>query len=153
MFVLALAFACGGTSQDPPQQYNPSQLECLVDLEPYCCSNDATPVCIPTFASAEQCGAWPAGTTLSVYPTPCQGMTAVQVVDPSYSMFYVYDSTGALYAVGDNAATPDPRSGAIECGAGPNGFVIPSACADIWLGTAGSVPCSSGTPAKASICN
>jgi hypothetical protein len=150
----ALALACsGGQSQDLPPQFTASQLDCLVQLVPYCCESDTTPTCIPTFTAAKQCGAWPAGDELSVYATPCQGMTAVRVIGSSFSTFYVYDSTGALYAVGDNAASPDPRSGAIECGAGPKGFVIPTACANAWQGPPGSAACSAGTPAAASLCH
>ena len=72
---------------------------------------------------------------MAVFAAPCQGLTAVREIRPgtSYATFYVYDASGALFAIGDDAATPDPRSGAIECGAGPSGWVIPSACAELWL--------------------
>ena len=87
-----------------------------------------------------------------IYPTPCQGMTAVRVVT-TYSTFYVFDANAKLVLVGDDAASSDTRSGAIECGAGPSGYVIPTACADVWLGMAGSQGCTSGTATPASICN
>jgi hypothetical protein len=91
---------------------------------------------------------------VAVFPSACQGLTAVRETAPgvTYATFYVYDASGSLYAIGDNAASPDPRGGAIECGAGPSGWVIPAACASIWLGSSGSRPCSAGTAAALSVC-
>jgi hypothetical protein len=79
-------------------------------------------------------------------------MTAVRV-DGSYSMFYVYDAHGTLIAVGDNAATPDPNAGAIGCGAGTQGFVIPTQCAYEWEAATGGAACTAGTVMPASVCH
>jgi hypothetical protein len=80
-------------------------------------------------------------------------MTAVRLVETGYSMFYVYDATSTLVVVGDNAASTDVRTGAIECGAGPSGFVIPTACADVWLGSVGSQACTPGDSTPTSVCH
>jgi hypothetical protein len=154
--VVAMVAACsGGKSQSLPEQFDASQLDCLVSLAGECCPTaSARPLCIATFAEAKECASWPVGATLTLFPAACQGMTAVRAVLPgeTFDRFYVYDGTGALYAIGDNAASPDPRSGAIECGAGPTGFVIPTACADAWLGAQGSQACGSGATTVTSIC-
>jgi hypothetical protein len=147
-----LACSGAGTSQSPIQKVPPSELACLVTLSAYCCGGSAPQACIGDFASATRCSSWPAGTSLMVYPTPCQGMTAVRIVG-SYSTFYVFDSSGALLAVGDNSVSPDPRSGAIGCGAGPSTFVIPTACGNQWQGTAGVAACSAGSSTPASVCH
>jgi hypothetical protein len=144
---MTMVGACGGSSQNPPGS-NTGQLDCLVRLDSYCCNNSEEPTCIPTFAAAQQCSSWAAETKVTVFATPCQGLTAVRVL-ASYSTFYVYDSTGALQAVGDDAA--DPSGDSAECGAGPSGFVLPSACVYAWSGTGGAT-CSSGSTAPASIC-
>jgi hypothetical protein len=146
--------ACSGAgqSQSLAPQYSAGDLECLGTLEPYCCSTSTKVSCIGDFASAERCSSWPAGTTLMVYATPCQGMTAVRVVT-SYSTYFVYGQTSTLLAVGDNSASLDPRSGAIGCGAGPNGFVIPTACADEWEGAAGAEACGPGDQTPSSVCH
>jgi len=151
-----LGIACAGHSQELPGQYDTSELACLVSLEGDCCpTEEPRPTCVASFSAAERCASWPAGTELTIFASACQGMTAVRAVlsGDTFSSFYVYDSNGALYAIGDDATTPDIRSGAIACGAGPSGFVVPAACADVWLGAAETQPCSSGTVAPSSVCN
>jgi hypothetical protein len=153
--LLALAGACGGHSQSLAPQYTQSQLDCLVTLETECCpSGGSSATCIGDFVAARECSSWSEATTLAVFAAPCQGLTAVREIRPgtNYASFYIYDASGALFAIGDDAATPDPRSGAIECGAGPSGWVIPSACAALWLGSSGSAPCGAGTTGATSIC-
>ena len=155
--VFAVVAACsGGKSQNLPEVFDASQLDCLVSPLVGACCPPSSSICIGTFAAAEECSSWPKGATLTVFPTPCQGgLTAVRATLPgeTFFRFYVYDGTGALYALGDNAGSPDPRSGAIECGAGPKGFVIPTACADAWLGSQGSQACGAGTATSTSICH
>ena len=152
--LVTLAAACGGHSQSLASQYNASQLECLVTLQSDCCGSGSAQTCIAAFTAAEECSSWGGSTAVAVFPTACQGMTAVRttLAGNSYSSFYVYDASGTLYAIGDNATSPDPRSGAIACGAGPSGWVIPTACADVWLGSSGSRPCAPGVAAITSIC-
>jgi hypothetical protein len=81
-------------------------------------------------------------------------MTAVRVAlgGNTYASFFVFDSSGALYAIGDNATSLSAATETIECGAGPSGFVVPNACASIWLGTGGS-SCTAGTTAATSVCH
>jgi hypothetical protein len=123
---------------------------CLGTLEGYCCPAQTTPpTCFLRFTDAEECGSWPASTRVAVFPAPCQGMTAVRTTISSftYSSFYIYGSGGTLYAIGDDATS----STAIECGAGPTTFVVPEACASIWLGDGET--CTNGTESPESVCN
>jgi hypothetical protein len=145
-----LAIACGAGRSQTSLDGGASELACLTPLTPYCCGGSAPRPCIGNFAAAERCAAWPAGTAPLVFASACEGMTAVRV-DTSYSTFYLYDSSGALVAVGDNATSPDPASGDIACGAGPGGFVVAAACAPIWEGSGGA-PCATGTAAPVSLC-
>ncbi len=96
---------------------------------------------------------WPATVTVTVYATPCGGLTAVraQRATDTYASFYVYDASGALYAIGDNAT----NSAAIECGAGPASFAVSSACAAAWLGEsgAGGTACTAATASASSVCH
>ena len=145
---------CGGQSQSLPDQYDAASLDCLTTLKTYCCGTPrpGRPASAAS-PSASKCSSWPAGSTLGIYATPCQGLTAVRISNVGYYTFYLYDSTGALYVVGDNAASEDPRSDAIECGAGPSGFVISASCAATWFGTAGAQSCAPGTATPTSVCN
>jgi hypothetical protein len=152
--LLALFAGCGGASQNPPGPANLNQLACLVTLEAECCPSGGPEAgCIGNFAAAEQCSSWEKNAVVAVFPAPCEGMTAVRAVlnGNSYATFFVYDANGALSAIGDNA-TSSASSDALECGAGPSNFVIPSACAATWVGAAGSVACTSGTVTATSIC-
>jgi hypothetical protein len=134
---------------------DPTELQCIGTLQDYCCSDaGGAKSCIADFASASRCAAWPKGTDVVVYSSPCHGLTAVRLKVTGYSMFYVYDATAALQSVGDDSATAnDPRADAIACGAGPSGFVVPADCSSTWLSDTGGEPCTAGTPAAASFCH
>ena len=82
-------------------------------------------------------------------------MTAVRAIltGNSYASFYVYDASGTLYAIGDDATSLEPINDTVECGAGPSGFVVSSACATIWRGSAEGTPCTAGTAPTTSICH
>jgi len=147
---LALGCGAGAGKAQTPLDGGASDLACLTLLEPYCCGGSTPRPCIGDFASAERCASWAAGTAPHVFASACQGMTAVRV-DTSYSTFYLYDASGALVAVGDNATSSEPASGAIACGAGPRAFVVPEACAPLWEGPAGA-PCATGSGAPTSVC-
>jgi hypothetical protein len=152
----ALAIACAGHSQALPPESSPSQLDCLVTLQSECCEASGAPTtCVATFTAAEECASWDGSASVVVFPVPCQGLRAVRETRPgiTYTTFYVYDASGALYAIGDNATSPDPQApaGPIECGAGPSGWVVPSACTNVWLGSSGS-RCGGGTAGATSIC-
>ena len=149
--LLLLGSCTAGKSQNLPQQYADAYLACLTPLKSYCCGSKPALPCVGDFSSAERCASWPAGTSVRVFSSPCQGLTAVRV-DTTYSSFYVYDASGALLAVGDNAATPDPQSGAIGCGAGPSDFGIPGACADVWEASTTGAACAGGASAPTSVC-
>jgi hypothetical protein len=145
--------ACAGKSSDPPPSNTNGALHCLTTLASYCCASEAGAVaCVGDFASASKCATWPSGTKLQVYPSACRGMTAVRV-DAEWSTFYIYDASGSLLAVGDNAASKiDPRDTSIECGAGATSFTVPVDCGDAWLGTAGGEACGGGAAAPTSYC-
>jgi YD repeat-containing protein len=150
----ACLVACAGKSSDPPPSNSNASLHCLATLDSYCCgSSDAGgPSCVASFAAASECGAWPAGAKVHVYPSVCQGMTAVRV-DGQWSTFYVYDGRGALVAIADNAASEiDPRDTTIECGAGSASFTVPVDCGDAWLSTTGAQSCSGGATGAAPYC-
>jgi len=153
--VLGVLAACGGQSQAPPQS-DASDLACLTTIESNCCSGGAAAqACIASFAVAEECATWPAGAQIAVFSSPCAGMTAVRTLVPpnTYASFYLYDATGALYAIADNATAASPGGGPIECGAGPAAFVVPTACANAWLATADEAQCSAGTVSGESVCH
>ena len=153
--LVAVSPGCGGASQAPPQTYPSSELTCLVTLDSECCTGTSSQACIGTFSAAEECASWAASADVAAFPAPCAGMTAVRVTEKgsSYASFYVYDASGALYAIGDDSASPNPASDAIACGAGPAGFLISSECAAFWLGTEGAIACTAGTTAATSICH
>lgn len=134
--------ACGGSAQNGAAPASTDDLACLGSLAGQCCSLDgsSTP-CLAEWSTATLCTSWPAGTPLSLFSSPCQGMRAIRVKGASYSSFFVYQiQSGMLLAIGDNAAL-DPGSNAIACGAGPVGFTVPAECAQKWLGTSGAAPC------------
>jgi hypothetical protein len=148
----ALVGACGGSASTDPPHTN-GNLDCLAyPLTSFCCTGAGEPACPGDFAAAQLCTTWPAGFPVRSYPTACQGFIAVTVT-AAYTTVYVYDSSsGALYAVGDDAATDQPGSLAVECGAGPEGFTIPSACALTWLDTTQGQACAAGTATPSSVC-
>jgi hypothetical protein len=82
-------------------------------------------------------------------------MTAVRTLlkANTYASFYIYDASGALYAIADDATAETPGGGPIECGAGPAGFVVPTACANVWLETSGAGACTAGTTTGTSVCH
>jgi hypothetical protein len=150
--VLGVLGACGGQSQAPP---GTSDLACLTTIESNCCTGGAAgEACVGSFAAAEECAIWPTEAEVAVFSSPCAGMTAVRtLVKPNtYSSFYIYDAAGALYAIADDATAESAGSGPIECGAGPTGFVVPTACASAWLAADGG-QCSAGTTSGASVCH
>jgi hypothetical protein len=149
--VAAGLVACAGHSQALGQDGGVSQIDCLTSLQSYCCGGSEPAPCVATFAEAEECGSWSAGTKLGVYATPCLGLTAIRVTQVGYAMLYVYDATGALYAVGDNAAADNPSSTVVECGAGPQKYVIPAECAQAWIGGSPAA-CTAGTVTPGSVC-
>ena len=153
MTLVVLVAACsGGTSRDPPQAA--TKLPCLTyPLSSYCCNDAAPSTCVGDFTSASKCSTWSGVSKMYVYSTPCEGLVAVAINVETYTMFYMYDASSfALYAVGDNAVTNQSGNLAIECGSGPEGFSVPSACAQQWLDTAQGAACGSGTSKPTSVC-
>jgi hypothetical protein len=146
--------ACGGAAQNPPGGETPSELACLVTLASECCTSGQAS-CIGNFAAAEQCSSWAKTAQVTVFATPCAGMTAVRTIlsGNSYASFYVYDASGALYAIGDDATSLEPTSDTVECGAGPSGFVVSSACATVWRGSVEGTSCTAGTTPATSVCH
>jgi len=148
LLALLTAPACGGVAQNPVAS-DPSELACLVTLEADCCPTGITPpTCLAQFAAAETCASWPAETTVAVFATPCDGFTAIRTHRPTdtFASFYLYDASGKLYAIGDDAT----EAGVIECGAGPSRFVVAAACTTAWL--EGGTACLAGTASPSSVC-
>ena len=151
-WLVACVVACAGKSQNPTQTIGNTGLSCLTTLLSYCCSDAAVQSCIPDFATASQCGTWPPGVSVHVYPTTCKGMRAVRV-QGTWSTLYLYGSDGQLVAIGDNAASvQDPGDTSIECGAGAPTFSVPDDCGAAWLTTNGAVACDAGATPIANYC-
>jgi hypothetical protein len=150
---IALLSACGTTSDAPPPN-NDNNLDCLAfPLTSFCCEDAGPRACPGDFAAAALCTTWPQGFTVRSYATACHGLLAVSVVNAQYTTVYVYDSNGALYAIGDDAASDQPGSLALECGAGPQGFTMPNDCAATWLDKTQGAACGAGTATATSICH
>jgi hypothetical protein len=149
----ALLGACGTTSDAPPQ--SPGDLDCLAfPLTSFCCVDAGSPACPGDFAAAALCATWPQGFTVRSYATACHGFLAVAVANGQYTTVYAYDATsGTLSAIGDDAASDQPGSMALECGAGPQGFTMPSDCAATWLDKTQGVTCGTGTATPSSVCH
>ncbi len=151
--VFALTGACGSASEAPP--HTTTNLDCLAyPLTSFCCEDAGPRACPGDFAAAQMCTTWPGGFTVRSYSTPCHGLIAVTVKNTQYTTAYVFESSGGtLYAIGDDAATDQPGSMALECGAGPQGFTIPSDCGATWLDTTQGDACASGTATASSVCH
>jgi hypothetical protein len=147
--VLASHVGCSSKDTSGGPSTPADDLTCLATLPTYCCERTSTSTpCDPTWENAELCTSWPAGTPLTFYKSPCQGLRAIRVTAATYSRFYVYEAaTSSLVAVADNSAE-DPGSTDIACGAGPVGFAIPTDCSAAWLSKVGAEPCdpTMGTP-------
>jgi hypothetical protein len=146
--MVAVVVACGGQSQAPPVA--DQQLPCEVTLTSDCCGGGYEN-CIGDFASAQQCGNWPTGAKVLVFPGACGGYTAVSVkmTNESFTQYYLYSSPGAsLVAIADDAEVNPQGATEIECGAGPSGFSVPAECGQEWLAATSGEACASGTTSK-----